>query len=57
MDLAMHIISTDKTVRSKTVQDLKNFNIQSLTTRSNKGEQFFSMMPAIKRLINYWVMS
>ena len=57
MDLAMQTISTDKTVRSEAVQDLKHFNIQSLTTRSNKREQFFSMMPAIKRLINFWVMS
>ena len=40
MDLAMQIISNDKTVRSETVQDLKDFNLQSLTTQAKKGEQF-----------------
>ena len=39
MDLAMQIISTDKTVRNDTVQDLKEFNTQSLTTQSKEGEQ------------------
>ena len=47
MELAMQIISIDKTVRSDTVQDLKEFN--SLTTQVKKGEQLFSMMPAIKK--------
>ena len=32
MDLAMKIIFKDKTVRSDTVQGLKEFNSQSLTT-------------------------
>ena len=32
MDLAMQLISSDKTVRNDTVQDLKDFNNQSLTT-------------------------
>ena len=49
MELAMQIISTDKTVRSETVQDLKDFNLQSLTTQAEKGEQLVSMMPAIKK--------
>ena len=30
MELAMQLISNDKTVRSDTVQDLKDFNSQSL---------------------------
>ena len=30
MELAMQIISNDKTVRNDTVQDLKQFNFQSL---------------------------
>ena len=34
MDLAMQIISTDKTVRNDTLQDLKVFNNQSLTTQA-----------------------
>ena len=49
MELAMQIISNDKTVRSDTVQDLKEFNYQSLATQAKKGEQLVSMMPAIKK--------
>ena len=37
MDLAMQIISTDKTVRNDTIEDLKEFNSQSLTTQAEKG--------------------
>ena len=49
MELAMQIICNDKTVRSDTVQDLKDFNSQSLSTRAKKGKQLVSMMPAIKK--------
>ena len=45
----MQIISTDKTVRNDTIQDLKEFNSQSLATQAKKGEQLVSMMPAIKK--------
>ena len=46
----MQIISTDKTVRNDTLEDLKDFNSQSLSTRAKKGEQLrVSMMPAIKK--------
>ena len=45
----MQIISSDKTVRNDTVQDLKQFNSQSLSTRVKKGEQLVSMMLAIKK--------
>ena len=45
----MQIISNEKTVRSDTVQDLKEFNSQSLSTRAKKEEQLISMMPAIKK--------
>ena len=48
----MQIISNDKTVRNDTVQDLKEFNKQSLTTQAKKGEQLVSMMPAIKKAFN-----
>ena len=48
MELAIQIISNDKTVRIDTVQDLKEFNQQPLLIRSKKGEQLFSVMPAIK---------
>ena len=48
MELAMQTFSNDKTVRNDTVQDLKEFNSQSLATQAKKGEQLVSMMPAIK---------
>ena len=53
MDLATQTIAIDKTVRSDTVQDLKEFNNQSLTTRAKKDEQLVSIMPAIKKLLIY----
>ena len=49
MDLAMQIISSDKTVRNDTIENLKEFNSQSLTTQAKNGEQLVSMMPAIKK--------
>ena len=49
MELAMQIISNDKTVRNDTIQDLKEFNSQSLSSRAKKGEQLTSMLPAIKK--------
>ena len=45
----MQIISKDKSVRNDTIQDLKEFNSQPLSTRAAKGEQLVSMMPAIKK--------
>ena len=44
----MQIGSTNQKVRNNTIQDLKDFNQQSLSTRVKKGEQLVSMMPAIK---------
>ena len=52
MELAMQIISNDKIVRNVTIQDIKEFNQQSLTTQAKKGEQLVSMMPAIKKAFN-----
>ena len=52
MELAMQIISNVKTVRNGTVQDLKEFNSQSLATQAKKGEQLVSMMPAFKKAFN-----
>ena len=49
----MQIISADKTVRNDTIQDLKEFNQQSLATQANKGEQLVSMMPAIKKAFDW----
>ena len=48
----MQIISTDKTVRSDTIEDLKEFNSQSLTTQAQKRKQLVSLMPAIKKAFN-----
>ena len=52
MELAMQLISTDQTVRDNTIEDLKDFNSQSLSTRAKKGEQLVSMMPTIKKAFN-----
>ena len=49
MELAMQIISNDKSVRNDTKQDLKDFNSQSLTTQAKKEEQLVSFMPANKK--------
>ena len=48
----MQLISTDQTVRNDTIQDLKDFNQQSLATQAKKGEELTSMMPAIKKAFN-----
>ena len=53
MELAVQIISSDQTVRNDTIEDLKEFNSQSLTTQAKKGEQLVSMMPAIKKFLVY----
>ena len=51
----MQISSNDKSVRNDTIEDLKEFNSQSLTTQAKKGEQLeqlVSMMPANKKAFN-----
>ena len=48
----MQIISNDKTVRNDNIQDLKEFNSQSLSTQPKKGDQLVSMMPSIKKAFN-----
>ena len=45
----MQIISNDKTVRSDTIQHLKEFNEQSFRNQAKKGEQLVNMMTAIKK--------
>ena len=55
MKLEMQINSNDKTVRSDTVQDLKEFNSQSLSTLAKKREQLVSKMPAIKKAFDLMV--
>ena len=49
MDLAMQIILSDKSVRSDTIEDLKEYNPQSLTTQAKKGEQLISLIIGIKK--------
>ena len=49
MELAMQIISSDKTGRNDTIEDLKDFNSESLSTKAKKREELVSMMPAIKK--------
>ena len=48
----MQLSSTDQTVRNDTLQDLNEFNQQSLSTRAKKGEQLTAMLPAIKKAFN-----
>ena len=48
----MQISSIDKTVRNNIIEDLKEFNTQSLNTQAKKGEQLVAMMPAIKKAFN-----
>ena len=52
MDLAIQLISTDQTIRHNTMEDLKDFNQQSLSTQAKKREQLTAMMPAIKKAFN-----
>ena len=49
MELAMQMISNDKTVRNDKIQDFKDFKQQSLTTQAKKGEKLVSMMRAIEK--------
>ena len=48
----MQLGPSDQTVRNDTIQDLKDFNQQSLSTQAKKVEQLVSMMPAIKKAFN-----
>ena len=49
MELAMQTVSIDQTVSSDTIQDLKEYNSQSLATQANKEEQLVFTMPAIRK--------
>ena len=51
----MQIVSNDETVRSNAVQDLKEFNSQSLSTQGKKEEQVVSVMLAIKKAFDLMV--
>ena len=45
----MQIISNDQRVRRRTVQNLKDFNSQGLSTQDKKREQLVSIIYAIKK--------
>ena len=47
MDVAVQLISNDKTVKNNTIHDLKDFNSQSHFTDVKKGEQLVATMPSI----------
>ena len=49
MELAIQIISNDKTVRSNTVQDLKDFKSQSLKAQAKKGTNKYPRCLLIKK--------
>ena len=49
----MQFISNDKTVRSDTVQDLKELNSHSSAAQAKKGEHLVSKIPANKKLLIY----
>ena len=51
----MQIVSNDKTLRFKTVQDIKDFKSQSLATPAKNGEQSVSMMPVIMKAFGLMV--
>ena len=48
----MQLISNDKTVKNDTIQDLKEYNFQSLSTQAKKEEHLVSMMHAIEEDFN-----
>ena len=45
----MQFISSDEKVRSDTVQDIKEFNSQALSTQAKKGELLVFKKPALKK--------
>ena len=49
VELSMQNNLNDKTVGSDTIQDLKDFTSQYLTTKAKKVEQLDSMMPAFQK--------
>ena len=51
MELALQVVSIEKTVRGNTIHDSKDFNSQLLATEAEKREQVVSMRPAIRKLL------
>ena len=48
----MQIISKHQKVGNDTVQGLKDFNSQSLSTKAKNGEQLVSMTPAFRKALD-----
>ena len=53
MDLAIQTISNDQTVTRDTVQDLIEFNNQSLATQAKKDNNYFLWCLLLRRLLIY----
>ena len=51
----MQLISTDEGVRSDTLEDLKEFKSQFLTTQAKKAGQLVSLIPFNKKAFNLLV--
>ena len=50
MELKMELnVSNDKTARGNNVQDIKDFNSESLATQAKEREQLVSKMPSIEK--------
>ena len=49
VELAMQVISNDQRVRNDTVQYIKEFNNQSLSTQAKKKGEHLVSMPAIEK--------
>ena len=53
MNVAMQLISNDKTVKIITIHDLKDFNSQSFFTDVEKGEQLVATMPSTQKAFDF----
>ena len=55
MGLALQIISNVRSARIVTIQDIKEYNSQSITTQGKKGEQLVSILPGFKKAFDLMV--
>ena len=53
LELAVHLISNDKIVKSDTVQDIKGFNSHFLAAPAKTGAQLVYKMPALKKSFDF----
>src|SRR5207247_2122558 len=52
MSSAIQLVKTNNEVRNEIINDLKEFNNQTLVTQAKKGEELVAMMPAVKKAFN-----